>query len=79
MYTLYVGGLSTAANTELLREVFSMYGVLSAARVVMRPTKGKCRGFGYVTFLRREDAAAAKRALDGQLIAGHRLRVAVAR
>lgn len=79
MYTLYVGGLPSAASSEQLRSMFAAYGALSAARVVMRPRERACRGFGYVTFLRREDAAAARRALDGHVVDGQRLRVAVAR
>ncbi len=79
MRTLYVGGLPPETDSEALRRMFAGFGELAAARVVMRPSTGRCRGFGYVTF---EDGDAAKRArlaLDGTLLAGGTLRVADAR
>jgi len=61
-----------------LRTLFAQYGELAAARVVMRSTTGRCRGFGYVTFVTARAAAMAKSALDGRLMDGARLRVAEA-
>ena len=58
--------------------MFAEYGELAAARVVMRSTTGRCRGFGYVTFMTAGAAALAKAALDGRLMDGARLRVAEA-
>jgi RNA recognition motif-containing protein len=59
--------------------LFASFGAITEARVILRSTTGKCRGFGYVTFT---DAVAAERALaslDGILLSGHRLRVDFAR
>jgi RNA recognition motif-containing protein len=58
--------------------MFAEFGELAAARVVMRAKTGRCRGFGYVTFVTARAAAVAKSALDGRLMDGARLRVAEA-
>lgn len=76
--TLYVGGLPPETDTDALTIMFAAYGELAAARVVMRSTTGRCRGFGYVTFVTAQAAAIAKSALDGRLVGGGRLRVAEA-
>ena len=79
MRTLYVGGLAPDASESELREIFSQYGHLEAARVVMRPSTGECRGFGYVTFLEELEAKKAMYALNGEVVEGNRWRVEIAR
>jgi RNA recognition motif-containing protein len=76
MRTLYVGGLPPETDSDALRRMFATYGELAAARVVMRPSTGRCRGFGYVTFHTREAARKARLALDGTILGGGTLRVA---
>jgi RNA recognition motif-containing protein len=76
MRTLYVGGLPPETDSDALASMFAEFGELSAARVVMRPSTGRCRGFGYVTFATREAAKRARLALDGTLVDGGTLRVA---
>ena len=48
MRTLYVGGLNSEATADRLRDLFGQFGGITDARVVMRPSSDKCRGFGYV-------------------------------
>lgn len=79
MHTLYVGGLPPETDSQALQALFAAYGELSAARVIMRPSTGTCRGFGYVTFVEATCARRARAALDGQELGGGRLRVAEAR
>lgn len=78
MRTLYVGGLTADATAELLRSTFSRFGSLRAARVVLKPSTGKCRGFGYVTFDREREASLAMTELNGRVIDGTRWRVDLA-
>jgi RNA recognition motif-containing protein len=78
MRTLYVGGLTADATVEQLRLTFSRFGKLRAARIVMKPSTGKCRGFGYVTFARELEASAAMVELNGHVIDGSRWRVDMA-
>lgn len=79
MRTLYVGGLPADATEDSLRTTFAKFGALEAARVVMRSTTGKCRGFGYVTFRREAEAQAAMGELDGRVVHGNRWRVDLVR
>lgn len=79
MRTLYVGGLPPEFETGMLRKLFGTFGQLADARVIMRSTTGRCRGFGYVTFQLLDEANVARSALDGLLLEGGRLRVAEAR
>jgi heterogeneous nuclear ribonucleoprotein A1/A3 len=76
MRTLYVGGLPPETDSEALRRMFARFGELAAARVVMRSSTGRCRGFGYVTFRTGEAAKQARAALDGTLLGSGILRVA---
>lgn len=76
--TLYVGGLPPETDSDALKTMFAEFGELREARVVMRSTTGRCRGFGYVTFMTARAAAIAKSALDGRVMDGGRLRVAEA-
>lgn len=78
MRTLYVGGLPPNTDSAALRAMFVEFGELDAARVVMRSSTGRCRGFGYVTFREHADAERARAALDGRTMGGGRLRVAEA-
>jgi RNA recognition motif-containing protein len=79
MRTLYIGGLTPDMNTEKLHLLFSRFGELADARVVMRGSTGTCRGFGYVSFLMERDALTAMEQLDGTIVRGHQLRVDLAR
>ncbi len=79
MRTLYVGGLHPDTTAEGLEALFARHGTVCEARVVMRPSTGHCRGFGYVTFASPSDARRAKAALDGHELDGSRLRVDLAR
>ena len=79
MRTLYVGGLSEDTTADRLRELFSRFGSVCDARVVMRAATGACRGFGYVTFEVDRNAVTAMQELDGHLVRGNKLRVDLAR
>uniref|UniRef100_A0A3B5MUQ8 RRM domain-containing protein n=1 Tax=Xiphophorus couchianus TaxID=32473 RepID=A0A3B5MUQ8_9TELE len=56
--TIFVASLPESATNERLEEIFSEIGPVKQCFVVRE--KGKCRGFGFVTYSMEEDA---KRAL----------------
>jgi heterogeneous nuclear ribonucleoprotein A1/A3 len=60
-------------NTRL-REVFSEYGAVADAKIILDPATGKSRGFGFVTFAEQAGAEKAL-VLDGQEIDGRRVRI----
>lgn len=74
---LYVGNLSKDVNDEKLSSMFSEFGDIKEAVVIMDGDVSK--GFGFVTFNNDEDADKAAKALDGKEIDGMAIKVNVAR
>lgn len=59
--TIYVGNISHRATEQDLAELFSTYGEVSSAKIMMDKFTGKSRGFG---FIEMEDSA-AQAAIEG--------------
>ncbi len=76
---LYVGNLAFSATDGDLREVFSPFGTVTDASILMDRTSGRSRGFGFVTMSSHEEGLAAIEGLNGQEIGGRRLTVNEAR
>ena len=72
---LYVGNLSFKTTEAQLRDLFSQYGEVSSAQLVMDRETGRPRGFGFVEFTNDEQARAAIAALHGQNVDGRDLTV----
>jgi len=47
---VFVGGLASKTTEETLTKVFSAFGPVVQANVLLDPTSRRSRGFGYVTF-----------------------------
>lgn len=75
---LFVGGLSWDTSAEMLRGVFGEFGTISDATILVDRATGRSRGFGFVTFENRRDAARAVEQLDGSELDGRRIVVNVA-
>jgi RNA recognition motif-containing protein len=76
---LYVGNLSFGMTEDSLTQVFSEYGAVTDAKIVNDRDTGRSRGFAFVEMGSAEDAQAAIRGLDGQMVDGRNLTVNVAR
>lgn len=79
MKKLYVGNLPYSVNDTQLADLFSSYGTVTSAVVIMDRATGRSKGFGFVEF---EDDAAAMAAIDamnGQEVEGRELKVNEAR
>ena len=72
---LYVGNLSFNTTEQELHELFSQYGQVTSAQLVMDRETGRPRGFGFVEFANDEEAKAAINALNGQNLGGRDLTV----
>jgi len=72
---LYVGNLSFSMTNEELEGIFSEYGTVTSASVVVDRYTNKSRGFGFVEFAEDADAIKAKEAVDGKEFGGRALRV----
>ena len=72
---IYVGNLPYTINDSQLQELFSQYGNVASARVIIDKFTGKSKGFGFVEMPEKSEAVEAINALDGHDYEGRNLRV----
>ena len=72
---IYVGNLPYSVTDSDLQDLFSQYGEVSSARVVMDRETGRAKGFGFVEMRDSADANKAIEALNGTDMSGRALRV----
>ncbi|GAA6022413.1 hypothetical protein JCM11491_001583 [Sporobolomyces phaffii] len=65
---LFVKSLDPSLSSEYLRDLFSPYGDIVSARVMVDSASLRSKEFGFVSFKRAEQADAARRAMDGKLV-----------
>jgi cold-inducible RNA-binding protein len=75
---IFVGSLPWSINNDSLKELFSKYGEVTEAVVIMDRETQKSKGFGFVTFSTPE---AAQKALEmsGQEVDGRSIVVNIAK
>jgi hypothetical protein len=66
---LYIKPLLPTTTEESLREIFSKFGPIAAAKVMVDKVTGESRQIGFVRFESQEDATAALNAMNGQKLA----------
>jgi cold-inducible RNA-binding protein len=76
---LYVGNLPYAFTDGDLHNLFSTYGAVQSAQVIMDRETGRSKGFGFVEMGDGKEADAAIDALNGQDLNGRNLTVNEAR
>jgi RNA recognition motif-containing protein len=76
---LYVGNLVYGINDSRLRELFSAYGEVRSAQVVMDRDTGRSKGFGFVEMGSDQEAQNAIGAMNGKDVDGRALTVNEAR
>ena len=72
---LFVGNLSTSFPRHDLLQLFQPHGVILRCFVVCSPTSGLGKGYGFVEFATRDEAAQAKLALATKVVGQRSLRV----
>jgi RNA recognition motif-containing protein len=75
MTKLYVGNLSFNTSESELREMFTQYGEVASASLVMDRETGRPRGFGFVEMTSAEAAQAAIAGQNGKNVGGRDLTV----
>ena len=75
---IYVGNLSYSTTQETLENVFSQYGELVSATLIIDRDTQQSKGFGFVEFVNDADAEAAISAQGGKELDGRKIRVNVA-
>ncbi len=76
---IYVGNLPFTATSENLNELFSKFGTVDSAKIVMDRDTGRSKGFGFVEMSSGDEAAAAIEKLNGSDMGGRSLVVNEAR
>ncbi|EEF29277.1 small RNA-binding protein 11, chloroplastic isoform X2 [Ricinus communis] len=76
---LFVGRLSCYTTNQKLEKLFSPFGIVKEARLVLDPRTQKPKGFGFVTFDSESQAQKALKAMNGRIVDGRLLFVEVAK
>ncbi|QDV30350.1 RNA recognition motif (RRM, RBD, or RNP domain) [Planctopirus ephydatiae] len=76
---LYVGNLTYDVNNSGLEQLFSSFGEVRSAQVVMDRETGRSKGFGFVEFGDSQSASDAINAMNGKDVNGRALTVNEAR
>jgi len=72
---LFVGNLPFAMTDADLASIFSAYGAVVSANIVIDKFSQRSKGFGFVEFENEEDAAKAMEALDNSEQMGRNIAV----
>jgi RNA recognition motif-containing protein len=75
---LFVAGLPWSINNGTLKDLFSQYGEIAEAVVIMDRDSGRSKGFGFVTFVNEADAKKALE-MDGKQVEERTLIVKIAK
>jgi RNA recognition motif-containing protein len=76
---IYVGNLPWSIKDNELRDLFTSYGEVASATVIMDKFSGRSKGFGFVEMTSDGDAENAMKALNEKEVGGRNLRVNEAR
>ncbi len=72
---LYVGNLAYSTTNDSLRTMFSEFGDVQSAQVVMDRDTGRSKGFGFVEMASDQASQAAIAGLNGKDVGGRQLTV----
>ena len=75
---LYVKNLDDTVTDDILRDEFSPMGTITSARVMRDPKTNTSKGFGFVCFSTPEDSTRAVNEMNGKIILGKPIFVALA-
>ena len=62
---LYVGNLAYSTTEDDLRDTFAKIGEVASAKLIIDPTNGRSKGFGFVEMATDEDAEKAISTMNG--------------
>jgi RNA recognition motif-containing protein len=72
---VYVGNLPFTVDNDKLSELFSEFGEIEEATVIMNKFSGRSKGFGFVTFKDDESAKKAISEMNDKEVEGRKLKV----
>ena len=72
---LYIGNLSPQATEEVLTALFSMFGTVEKAYLVVDKETRESKGYGFVVMSSEAEARKAIKALDGKKVGDYTVKV----
>lgn len=72
---LFVGNLPFSMDDNQLRDIFSQYGQVVSANIVIDRYAKRSKGFGFVEFENEQEASSAMTALNGSEQMGRNIAV----
>ncbi|OHD13256.1 MAG: RNA-binding protein [Spirochaetes bacterium GWD1_27_9] len=72
---IYVGNMSYSSDESSLSDLFSQYGEVLSAKVIVDQFTGKSKGFAFIEMSNEDEAIAAINALNGKEVNGRQLKV----
>ena len=75
---LYVGNLAWSIDDKKLNEIFSEFGSVTSANVIVDRYSNRSKGFGFVEFADDESGKKAIAAMNGKNVEGRELKVSEA-
>jgi len=75
---LYIKNLEDTVEDEQLKEEFAKFGAITSARIMKDSASGRSKGFGFVCFSTPEEATKATAEMNGAILNGKPLYVALA-
>src|SRR6476620_4022419 len=76
---IYVSNLSFHTSEEDLKDLFSKYGNVTSAKIIMDKMTNRSRGFAFIEMPSEEEGNAALKGLNGKDVEGRTLSASVAR
>lgn len=76
---IYVSNLSFNTNDADLNELFSQFGEVSSAKVIMDRESGRSRGFGFVEMPSNDEGKEAMNSLNNKEVEGRAMSVSLAK
>lgn len=71
---MFVGDLSTEVDNKALKEAFAPFGEVSDAKVIRDVTTLKSKGYGFVSYPKRDEAERAIEQMNGQWLGRRTIR-----
>ena len=76
---IYVGNLSFSVDNNQLTDLFSDFGTVDSANVIMDRDTGRSKGFAFVEMSAESEAQAAISKLNGQDFGGRAMNISEAK
>ncbi|MDH4261786.1 MAG: RNA-binding protein [Spirochaetia bacterium] len=72
---IYVGNLDYGTNDQALTDLFSPFGEVVSAKIIMDRDTNRSKGFGFVEMASKNEGIKAISKLDGQDLNGRNIKV----